>query len=318
MSLSLRSTLGTLTTLGHRALRAAGFERPPATGEQDPQAIEAMQRAQEARRTGRVDEARTLFRYVAQRWPAHRGALHELRDLAVEARQWDEAIAVQQQLMALAPPADRATEAAWLAVEYYELGRLELARGEAPAALTHFKAALRADARFTPAVVALGDAHEAAGDAREALRTWERAVESQPSLPLLARLERAYREQGRPSRMIALYRTASERAPDDLALAAALGRVYFELEMLDEAADQFEKLEVRAPDLPVVHAFLGAVFERRGETREAFEEYRRALRLGHAFDWPHRCQACGAVAVRWQDRCPGCRRWNTLRPSQSR
>ena len=62
--------------------------------------------------------------------------------------------------------------------------------------------------------------------------------------------------------------------------------------MLDEAAEQFEKLEMRAPDMPVVHAFLGAVFERRGEARAAFDEYRRALRLGHAFDWPHRCQAC--------------------------
>jgi lipopolysaccharide biosynthesis regulator YciM len=318
MSLTLRSSLAILTELGHRALRAVGVERLPATGERDPQAAEAMQRAQEARRAGRLDEARTLFRHVAQRWPAHRGALHELRDLAVEARQWDEAIAVQQQLMALAPPADRAAEAEWLAVEHYELGRLELARGEAAGAAGHFKAALRADARFTPAVVALGDAYEAAGDAREAIRTWERAVESQPALPLLARLERAYHEQGRPSRMIALYRTASERSPDDLALAAALGRVYFELEMLDEAADQFEKLEVRAPELPVVHAFLGAVFERRGEAREAFEEYRRALRLAHAFDWPHRCTTCGAVAQHWQDRCAGCRRWNTLRPSQTR
>lgn len=318
MSLTLRSSLATLTALGHRVLRAVGAERPPASGDHDPEAAEAMQRAQEARRVGRLDEARTLFRYVTQRWPAHRGALHELRDLAVEARQWDEAIAVQQQLMALAPPADRAAEAEWLAVEYYELGRLELARGEAASATGHFKAALRADAKFTPAVVALGDAYEAAGDAREAIRTWERAAEHHPALPLLARLERAYREQGRPSRMIALYRTASERAPDDLALAAALGRVYFELEMLDEAADQFEKLEVRAPELPVVHAFLGAVFERRGDTREAFEEYRRALRFAHAFDWPHRCTACGMTASRWQDRCAGCRRWNTLRPSQTR
>jgi lipopolysaccharide biosynthesis regulator YciM len=114
--------------------------------------------------------------------------------------------------------------------------------------------------------------------------------------------------------MIALYRAASERAPDNLALAVALGRVYFELEMLDEAADQFEKVEVRAPDMPIVHAFLGAVFERRGETRDAFEEYRRALRLDHVFDWPHQCAACGARAPVWDDRCPQCHRWNTLRP----
>src|SRR5205085_1048176 len=91
----------------------------------------------------------------------------------------------------------------------------------------------------------------------------------------------------------------TERARESEGLAVALGRVYFELEMLDEAADQFEKVEVRAPDLPVVHAFLGAVFERRGETRQALDEYRRALGLGHGFTWPHRCAACGADAPGW-------------------
>src|SRR2546428_1375072 len=118
--------------------------------------------------------------------------------------------------------------------------------------------------------------------------------------------------------MIALYRQALDKAPDELALAVALGRVFFELEMLDEAADQFEKVEVRAPALPVVHAYLGAVFERRGETRAAFDEYRRALQLGHAFDWPHQCATCGATSALWQGRCPARHRWNTLRPGPGR
>jgi lipopolysaccharide biosynthesis regulator YciM len=277
-----------------------------------------VRRAEAARAAGRTEEARTLFRYVVQRWPAHVGALHALRDLAVDARAWDEAIAIQESLLALAPSRERHAEAEWLAVGYYELGRLELARGDGAAAITHFRAAVRADRDFLPATLALGDAHEAAGEHREAIRVWERAAESRPALPLLARLERAYRHDARPSRMIALYRTACERAPDDLALAAALGRVYFELEMLDEAAEQFEKLEIKAPDLPVVHAFLGAVFEKRGQSRDAFDEYRRALRLGHVFDWPHRCAACGTAVPTWQDRCPQCQRWNTLRPAPSR
>ncbi|HEU4366619.1 MAG TPA: tetratricopeptide repeat protein [Methylomirabilota bacterium] len=305
----------TLRSLGRQLGRWVGEARPaPPTGEDDPQAADAMRRAHEARQAGRLEETRTLYRYVLQRWPQHAGALRALRDLAIEAGDWDEAVAVQQRLLPVAPPADRAAEGAWLAVGYYELGRLELARGAAPTAAGHFKAALRADRDFLPAALALGDAWEAAGDQREAVRTWERAAETHPALPLLARLERVYRNQGRPSRMIALYRAACVRAPEDPALAAALGRVYFELEMLDEAADQFEKLEVRAPDLPVVHAFLGAVFERRGQARDAYDEYRRALRLAGAFDWPHRCQACAAPAPTWQDRCPQCHRWNALQP----
>jgi lipopolysaccharide assembly protein B len=310
--------LDSLLAAGRSALRLLSGQPALLTGEGDPQAAESMRRAREAQADGHVDEARTLYRYVLQRWTANTSALRALRDIAIEMRDWDEAVATQQNLVNLVPPGDRAAENEWLAVGYYELGRLELARGRAPAAITHFKSALRAQRDFTPAVVALGDAYEVTGDHREAVRTWERAVEAEPALPLLARLERAYRLEGRPSRMISLYRTAAERAPDDLALAAALGRVYFELEMLDEAADQFEKLEVRAPDLPVVHAFLGAVFERRGQTRDAFEEYRRALRLGHAFDWPHHCRVCGTRAAMWQDRCPQCHRWNTLRPSQTR
>ena len=249
----------------------------------------------------------------------HAEALRTLRDLAIDERNWDEAIALQERLLDIAPPADRPAESSWLAVGYYELGRLELARGRRrrapPGTSRPPSAPIGASCRPR---VALGDAYEADGLHRDAVRTWERAAETEPALPLLARLERAYRQDARPSRMIALYRNAASRAPDDLALAAALGRVYFELEMLDEATEQFEKLEMRAPDMPVVHAFLGAVFERRGEARAAFDEYRRALRLGHAFDWPHRCHACSATAPTWQDRCPQCQRWNTLRPSQGR
>jgi lipopolysaccharide biosynthesis regulator YciM len=314
----MSSALRTLFTVGHVVARLFGAPARTTSGADDQQAADAMRRADDARRAHRHDEARTLYRYVTQRWPDHAGALRGLRDLAIDARDWDEAVAIQQRLLTVAAPSDRAVESEWLAVGNYELGRLELARGDAQAAIGHFKAALRADRDFLPATLALGDSLEQAGDHREAIRTWERAAETRPALPLLARLERAYRQDARPSRMIALYRSAAERAPDDLALAAALGRVYFELEMLDEAADVFEKLEVRAPDLPVVHAFLGAVFERRGEVHDAFDEYRRALRLAHGFDWPHRCQVCAATTPTWQDRCPQCQRWNTLRPAPSR
>ncbi len=114
--------------------------------------------------------------------------------------------------------------------------------------------------------------------------------------------------------MISLYRNALDRHPDNLALAFGLGRVYFELAMLDEAAEQFQKMEVRAPDMPLIHAYLGAILERRGQYRDAMEEYRRALRLSESVQWPHHCSACGVLHPRWVDRCPTCRRWNTSRP----
>lgn len=297
-----------------RWLRGRRAARP----DDEAETADLLARAEAARAADRRDEAASLFRDVLGRQRSHVGALRGLRDLAAGARHWPEALEAEERLVGLVPPTERAVEAEWLAAIHYELGRQALAARRVDAALARFKQAVRADRHFVPASVALGDACEAAGDAREAVRVWERAAELTPSLPLLARLERAYREEGRPSRMIALYRAAAGRAPDDLAIALALGRVYLELEMLDEAADQFEKVEVRAPALPVVHAFLGAVFERRGDAREALEEYRRALRLGQAFTWPHECRHCGVPASAWDDRCRACGRWNSLRPADGR
>lgn len=314
--MTLLGPLRTLVSVGLGLKRLLDLRGTPAPGADDARTVELLRRADEARRASRREEAGTLYRQILQARRNHLGALHGLRDLAVEAGQWAQALEAQQRIVGVVGAPERSPEMEWLAVIHYELGRAELARGDASAALSHLKNAIRADRHFLPASLAVGDAHEVLGEHREAVRAWERAAEAHPALPLLARLERAYRQDGRPTRMIALYREALEKAPDDLALAVALGRVFLELEMLDEAADQFEKIEVRTPDLPAVHAFLGAVFERRGETREAFEEYRRALRLGSAFDWPHRCDACGAVRPVWQDRCPECHHWNTLRPAR--
>jgi lipopolysaccharide biosynthesis regulator YciM len=308
----LLASLGALRSLGRLLARVVGAV--PLTRDEDPETTALVHRADEASRSGRRDEARRLYREALARQRNDLAALRGLRALASDAGSWPEALALEERIMAQAPASERAREAEWLAAFHYEMGRADVGRGQPEAAVGHFRSALKADRGFVPAALALGDAYEGTGDHREAVRTWERAVESQPALALLARLERAYRVEGRPSRMIGLYRAAVERAPDDLALAVALGRVYFELEMLDEAADQFEKVEVRAPELPVVHAFLGAVFERRGEPREAFEEYRRALRLSGAFDWPQRCAACGASGPAWRERCPQCGRWNTYRP----
>src|SRR5881409_1553795 len=309
---SLITSLRTITFVGRVLGRVLGAL--PLTPNDDPEASALVGAAEDAWHAGRHEEARRLFRQAVERRKNDVRALRGLRDLTVEMEAWLEALGVEERLIGIVAGAKRRAETAWLATIHYELGRADVKGGRSASAVGHFKNALKAEPGFVPAALALGDALETAGDAREAIKTWERTAEQNPTLAVLARLERVYRQEGRPSRMIALYRAAGERAPDDLALAVALGRVFFELEMLDEAADQLEKVEVRLPGSPVVHALLGAVFERRGQTREAFEEYRRALQLGHAFDWPHRCAACGAMSPLWQDRCAQCQRWNTLHP----
>jgi len=247
--------------------------------------------------------------------PARPEAPQAGRDALIEGRRFAEALEIQTRLVQAAPREARAAEGTVLAGLHYEVGRERLEKEDRAGAISHLKDALRTQADFVPAALLLGEAHLKAGEPREALRVWERAAEGpQPALPVLSRIEQLHRSEGRPTRMISLYQDALARQPDNLALAFGLGRVYFELAMLDEAAEQFQKMEVRAPELPLIHAYLGAILERRGQFRDAMEEYRRALRESDRIEWPHRCAACGAAHARWIDRCPACRRWNTSRP----
>jgi tetratricopeptide (TPR) repeat protein len=301
-----------LAGLGRGLTRLVGVA--PLVGAEDPEVAALVHRAEAAERAGRRDEARALYQEALGRRPDDLGALRGLRGLAAAAGAWAEALAFAERILARTSSRERSGEAEWVAGIHYELGRTALEAGRPAEAVPHLRSALRVDPGFLPAALALGDAYHALGDRREAVRAWERALDHRPALPLLVRLEQAYREDGRPGRIIAMYRSAVERAPEDLALAAALGRVYLELEMLDQAADQLEKVEVRAPELAPVHALLGMVFERRGQGREACEEYRRALDLSGAFEWPHRCAACGAAAPSWSARCARCGRWNRVRP----
>ncbi len=265
------------------------------------------------RRAGRLDDAIETCRDVLSREPDHLTALRTMRDLASDLGRWPEALPAQERLVRHAAAEERHEEQVRLAGIHYEIGKARLAGGDAQAAMLACREALRVVPDFLPALLTLGDAHVKAGDSPQALKVWERAAERQPALPLLSRLEQLHRAEGRPTRMIGVYQQAAGRAPESLALALGLARVYFDLSMLDEAADQLQKLEVRAPDLSAIHAYLGAIFERRGQAHEAFEEYRRALGSTGSFEWPHRCTACGATSPRWLDRCAGCRRWDTLR-----
>ena len=270
--------------------------------------------AEDYRGLGRFDDAMATYRRILGRDPDHVAAWRGLRDLAVERGRWAEALDAQERLCRRATREDRAAEDAWRTGLEYELGQALAASGDTAGATERFRSVLRARPDFVPAALALGDVLLRAGETKEAARVWERALHAAPASPILSRIERLFRAEGRPARMVQLYEDAARRHPDNLAIAFGLGRVYFELAMLDEAAEQFQKLEVRAPDATLARAYLGAIFERHGQSRAAFEEYRRALRFPESSTWPHRCAACGTAQPAWFDRCPACRRWNTSLP----
>jgi tetratricopeptide (TPR) repeat protein len=108
-----------------------------------------------------------------------------------------------------------------------------------------------------------------------------------------------------------MYHKALETHPDDPLLAFLLGMLYFRLEMIDEALNEFKKLESAVPEASPVHLFLASIHERRGETDLAFQEYGRAFEQEKFSFFGYRCDYCKQVASEWAGTCPGCGRRNT-------
>src|SRR5262249_29984565 len=65
----------------------------------DSPTVELLQRAQEARRLGRNDEAATYYRQILQTRRDHLTALRGLRDLASDGGRWREALDAQQRVL---------------------------------------------------------------------------------------------------------------------------------------------------------------------------------------------------------------------------
>ena len=81
--------------------------------------------------------------------------------------------------------------------------------------------------------------------------------------------------------------------------------------VIDEALDEFKKLESTVPEASPVHLFLASIHERRGETDLAFQEYSRAFEQEKFSFFGYRCDYCKRVAAEWGGTCPGCGRRNT-------
>ena len=153
------------------------------------------------RRGGFVDRAVEAFREVLTLDPANRHALVNLQKLHEDQHQWEEATTARRQIAQI-DGAARPANLEILAFLQNEIGAAHLKAGGDAEATRAFQRALDTDARTAPAHLNLGDVRLRHGDLAGAVAAWETLVKAVPDRAHLAfdRLERAYREQGRPER----------------------------------------------------------------------------------------------------------------------
>ena len=244
--------------------------------------------------------------------PANLSALYKKRSLLEKEGRWDDVIDVQKAVLNHDHvEADQLREQFNMLGYKYELARESLERGESEKAGKGFRSIVRDEAGFIPAYLGIAESMLREGDAEDAASFLEKSYELTSSTILLARLEDLLINLGEPARLIRTYRKTISDNPNDQMLKFFLGKLYYRLEMVDDALETLSPLSDMPDAYPDIYRLMGELYLKRDQCEKAVEEFKKTADFKKTFRLPYCCSVCGRSEQDWSGRCPKCLNWNT-------
>ncbi|MGQ0667566.1 MAG: tetratricopeptide repeat protein [Nitrospiraceae bacterium] len=261
----------------------------------------------------RYEEALQALQKILKIEPDNLTALIRKRDLNIRLEKWSEALEIQHRLLkANLPDPEKQAEAALLVGCMYEVGRQLLERGHPDKARRYFRGAIKKDRSFLPAYIGLGEILIHEGKTKDAAEILKKVYVRTRSVILLHRLEELFLDQGEPSEIIRVYQEALQQDPQNPVLQFYLGKLYYRLEMVDEAFDVLSTIEGPQDHLLDYHKIMANLFLRKQQFEQAIVELKKALSFKKRVVVPYICTQCQQESLEWSGRCRRCARWNTL------
>jgi tetratricopeptide (TPR) repeat protein len=242
--------------------------------------------------------------------------LRNLRELFFLQKKWDEAEMLQMKIIKLSRKSSEIeTEQEMLYGIKYQLGLAELDKGEIREAISIFRHLIREKPDFSPAYESLGQIYLKENKAEKAEEIWFEGYETSGYYFLLQKIEELYIKQDNPQGAIDTYKRVLKTEKDDLYLRFLLGKLYYRLEMIDQAFEEFQTIEGQIVESsPIINYFIAKSLQKRDECKEAYEsllkvleDKEKILEIGYV------CTHCNKMESQWAARCPNCGNWNTLR-----
>jgi lipopolysaccharide biosynthesis regulator YciM len=284
--------------------------RPALLPEQRQQALLAL--GEDYMRAGLFDRAENLYKELLELQPRHVGALNCLIDIYQQEKDWLSAVEALRERAA----ATGEMQGDVMAQYYCELATQASARGDAGAAHRNLDRALASDPRCARASLLRGELHMQGGAWEEAIGAYKQ-VEGQDAeyLPeVIEPLRQCYLRLGRPYDILPWLQGLVERGAG-LSLMLAQAALLRERDG-DRAAAAFITSELmRRPSVRGLSRLieLHLAYSEGGARRNLL--ILRDLTQKLLEERPvYRCAHCGfrGKSLHWQ--CPGCKRWNTVKP----
>lgn len=282
--------------------------------EVNPKNIEvifSLERTMEA--TNRDSDALAYLESILELDPDNLAALYRKRAIFEKNDKWDDLTYLQKAIIKCQHnEKDRQMEQAMQLGYKYEQGRYSLENSDLDKAEKAFHTVLRLDKNFIPGYLGLAEVTLREGKLEDAVEFLEKGFDQTSSMIILARLEDMVISLGDPARLIGLYRNSISKEPQNQDFRFFLGKLFYRLEMLDDAFDAFTSIDAGVAPFPELNQLLGNIYLRRQQYDKAAEEFRKAIGARHQEKISYRCADCGTLVQEWKGRCPSCKTWNTF------
>ncbi|MFQ5936666.1 MAG: lipopolysaccharide assembly protein LapB [Acidiferrobacterales bacterium] len=284
--------------------------RPTLDREQRSQAL--LELGQDYLKAGLFDRAENLFLELAEIRVHSEQALQLLLRIFQQEKEWDKAISSARKLARVT-----GKNMDQLIAHYYcELAEVALSDNDHRAARAHVKNALGSDRNCVRASILLGDIEAANGRFREAIKAWEH-IEDQDAYFLgevVEKIADTYRRLADEVGLYEFFRSALERHQ-------LIGLILIFADIIRnrdgiEAAEKFvvESLR-RKPSVHGLHRLIELnLAEAQGSGKDDLLLLRNIIEELREQHQGYACQQCGfrGKSLHWL--CPGCNRWNTIKP----
>lgn len=314
-------TVETYIALGHlfrskgqferaAAIRQSIIARPNLPAEVRIQALYDL--GLDYRQGGLISRAEETLRQLIDESPRHLEALKALEQTDEELKEWEKALEIQGRVNKLTGQKN----AHALAHLKCEQAKKLLAAGEIAEAKTAFKKALSWDEGCADAWLGLGDLYLVQDEIKKALASWSKVCQAAPRFCFLA-LERATSRQWREDEVGLVEEFILSGANESQDPQAYLTTVHYlaAQRKKEEMAIQLRRLLEAAPGFLPGHQALGQILLDGGKIDEVLSAYQNLLDHLPRGERVFQCRQCGfsSAAMAWK--CPSCRQWDTIVPS---
>ncbi len=263
----------------------------------------------------KMNENELALRYIDQiinLEPDNLLAYYKMRIILEKLEKWEDLITLQKKILKLIPEYKKSDEEKRLVGYTYEYGRVSIELGELEQAERVFSTLVKTSPDFIPAYLGLTEVMISEGEVEEATELLQKSYKDLKSKLLLIRLEDLMISIGDPKRLIQFYLKAINEQPDDIELKFLLGRLYYRLEMIDDAIETLSSIDPAICSTPKLHCIKGFLYLRRNQITRAVSEFKELCPETKVSNLSYICKECKSTFDEWTGRCSVCSTWNSF------